>query len=519
MGFFEQFPYTNFHTINLDWIIKNVRICLDKIDTLNSDIKSLETYVKDYFKNLNVQDEINNKLEEMAESGELANIITDYVRLHGLNCFDTVSDMVMSDTLADGSYAKTFGFHTFNDGGGACYRIRRVTNTDNVNGCNVIGLNNPELIAILADDDLNIKKYGADGTGNLDCTNAFVSAIANAKNKTIYIPSGVFKIDSEITGSDFSLIGDGQQNTFLLFNGTNGFVISQTEVGPSKQSACITVRDITLAQDGAAVGTALTINGALPADRWTLAPIIENVRISSYSAGHLEAGWLNGIVIKDCNGVVINNCSITGCILNGEPNYVGAGIEFKFENEPRATDFLISSCFITLFDFAIATGGVFEGLNVDNSRIVGCATGVYCYANAEYPLVSVEQTHFNCSKYCIHVSNAKEIQILGCNLYNQIVETGNCWGIYLYNVSHFNISNNSVNNLSAKNMFGIQLESSCRYGFINHNEIRNQGVGTVAAPISLGVETQYIKCDSNMIYNGTVSNQGNNNVVVEFTVL
>ena len=79
MGFFEQFPYTNFHTINLDWIIKNVRICLDKIDTLNSDIKSLETYVKDYFKNLNVQDEINNKLEEMAESGELANIITDYV--------------------------------------------------------------------------------------------------------------------------------------------------------------------------------------------------------------------------------------------------------------------------------------------------------------------------------------------------------------------------------------------------------------------------------------------------------
>ena len=35
MPFFDQFPYTNFHEINLDWIIKTVKLCVQKIQELD----------------------------------------------------------------------------------------------------------------------------------------------------------------------------------------------------------------------------------------------------------------------------------------------------------------------------------------------------------------------------------------------------------------------------------------------------------------------------------------------------
>ena len=41
----------------------------------------LKSYVDNYFNNLNVQDEINNKLDEMAESGELTNLLLTYLNL------------------------------------------------------------------------------------------------------------------------------------------------------------------------------------------------------------------------------------------------------------------------------------------------------------------------------------------------------------------------------------------------------------------------------------------------------
>ena len=41
----------------------------------------LKAFVEDYFENLDVQDEIDNKLDEMAENGTLAEIIEDYATI------------------------------------------------------------------------------------------------------------------------------------------------------------------------------------------------------------------------------------------------------------------------------------------------------------------------------------------------------------------------------------------------------------------------------------------------------
>ena len=76
----------------------------------------LHDYVHDYFDNLDVQEEINNKLDDMAESGQLADIIAQYLTLSGVLGYLTVSDLAAADNLAAGSKAKTYGYKRVGDG-------------------------------------------------------------------------------------------------------------------------------------------------------------------------------------------------------------------------------------------------------------------------------------------------------------------------------------------------------------------------------------------------------------------
>lgn len=60
-------------------IIDSQNIVGDQAETLTNTFNTLKNYVDNYFNNLDVQDEINNKLNEMASDGTLANIINQEV--------------------------------------------------------------------------------------------------------------------------------------------------------------------------------------------------------------------------------------------------------------------------------------------------------------------------------------------------------------------------------------------------------------------------------------------------------
>lgn len=113
--------------------------------TLENAFNDLKNYVDNYFDNLDVQDEINNKLEEMADNGELQAIIADYISANVAWTFDTVADMKASTTLQSGSYAHTLGFRSINDGGGGFYKIDE-TGTANEMDIIAIGDLNAHLI-------------------------------------------------------------------------------------------------------------------------------------------------------------------------------------------------------------------------------------------------------------------------------------------------------------------------------------------------------------------------------------
>lgn len=82
----EQFPYTNFHELNLDWIISIVKEMKDSlvlIDSLEEQFIALKDYVDHYFESDEVHqemvDEIDRYLDELFISGYFAELISEYV--------------------------------------------------------------------------------------------------------------------------------------------------------------------------------------------------------------------------------------------------------------------------------------------------------------------------------------------------------------------------------------------------------------------------------------------------------
>lgn len=162
----------------------------------------LKDFVDDYFDNLDVQEEINNKLDAMVEAGTLQEIIGEYLNATAVWGFDNVSDMTNSTNLIDGSYARTLGFYTKNDGGGATYKIRTITNDDVVDGSTIIemGDGSDELIAeLIVESPVNVKKIGAYGDGTHDDYAKIQLAITKFPHHTIYFPSGTYLITQPIS--------------------------------------------------------------------------------------------------------------------------------------------------------------------------------------------------------------------------------------------------------------------------------------------------------------------------------
>lgn len=125
----------------------------DAIVEVQNKITELKDYVDHYFDNLDVQTEINNKLDEMTEQGQLQNIIVAYLQVAGILGYDTVDDMISSTNLINGSIARTLGQNDYLDGKGAYYKIRTITNDDVVDGVNIIALDvSNTLIAELIPD-------------------------------------------------------------------------------------------------------------------------------------------------------------------------------------------------------------------------------------------------------------------------------------------------------------------------------------------------------------------------------
>lgn len=171
----------------------------DTVEEYIQKFNDLHDYVEDYFENLDVQEEINNKLDDMVEQGTLQEIITTYIQANVKWTFDTVSDMQSATNLVEGSYATTLGFYVIGDGGGATYKIKDSTDVT-TNGMDkiAIGDNLYAELVIPNNDTISIRQLGAkcyeDNSTAFDCHDYFARFVSikhdAGKQLTLYIPSG-----------------------------------------------------------------------------------------------------------------------------------------------------------------------------------------------------------------------------------------------------------------------------------------------------------------------------------------
>lgn len=156
----------------LNVIAKNNDEMIDNIKTLNT-----------WFDNLDVQEEINNKLDEMASDGTLQEIIADYLDTKALFTFDTENDLINATNLINGSYAKTLGKNTLNDGFGATYKITESA----ISGLNYITLSNGLIANVINNFENNYINEISYKTGRYANSDYYVISIPykDSNNNTI----------------------------------------------------------------------------------------------------------------------------------------------------------------------------------------------------------------------------------------------------------------------------------------------------------------------------------------------
>lgn len=224
----------------LNKTMEDVETLYGDVTNLHTSYEQLQNYVNVYFSSLDVQNEINNKLDEMSNSGQLSNLFDKYFKFRVIY-FNSVDDMKKSTTLYNENIVFCSGYHNANDNGGGFYQI---SNTLNDNVFNESCLNNLYAYLITLEDKVNIKRYGV--TEDVECTNLFKNAINDAylKNLTLFIPGGNY-IVNELTAK-CSIQGENYSNTIINFlsgsftgdsenyNIFNGFIDNITIKGNTK---------------------------------------------------------------------------------------------------------------------------------------------------------------------------------------------------------------------------------------------------------------------------------------------
>lgn len=147
------------------WLVDYIKTQV--VPAVNNNAEAVKEIQK-WIENLDLQDEVDTKLEEMAESGELATIIAQIVDLGTVFGYNTIAAMAAAENLTNGSICRVLGNTNYTNGDGAFYKVRALLNTDVIDGVNKVTLTNTDnLIAVRIPD------------AGLNATNAKLKTVTN----------------------------------------------------------------------------------------------------------------------------------------------------------------------------------------------------------------------------------------------------------------------------------------------------------------------------------------------------
>ena len=198
--------------------------------------QDLKDYVDNYFDNIDVQDEINNKLDAMAESGQLQEIIASYINMNAVLTVDTVSDMILNSNLIDGSYVHTLGYYQIGDGGAADYLILD-DDTLNTDGAFTILLNSGLRAVLQFTDEVSILQIGGRrqrGGARTDIHDIIEKYIEKNEDNdepfALILPAGIYYTSPlNIVSNNYIIRGEYERNGVLNGSSAKATILSAYE--------------------------------------------------------------------------------------------------------------------------------------------------------------------------------------------------------------------------------------------------------------------------------------------------
>ncbi len=306
-----------------NWVLQNFPFLEDDFDALtdyelfckmmeyvkqfakdNEEFNKRLTDLENYINNLDLQDEVNNKLDEMALDGTLENLIGQYIQLATTYVYNNVSDMKLATNLINGSFARTSGFY---DGktGGAYYKIREVINTDVIDEMTLIALNDTNLVAeLIIEKTMSPKQFGAYGDEEHDDTLSIQTCLNTCNN--IVFNNGTYLVDAEISlePENNSYINIANATLKAITNNANEYAIIKI----------INKNNVKIV-NGNIVGDRDTHTGAT--GEWGHCIWIQNSSNINLKNINMSKAWGDGLYIKSGTNIVSENLYINNTRRNG----------------------------------------------------------------------------------------------------------------------------------------------------------------------------------------------------------
>ena len=426
MGFYEQFPYTNFHEMNLNWIISEIKNIPDKIES------ALESNT-----------DIQNIIAELLKNKTMIRVYDTFIDLIG----DAKNVMPESVVFCKGYYNTT-------DNTNALYVIKSKSK-DRVNE---IDLGYGKCAVCARDEyDIDVSWLGAVPSRYdnkiAESENALYKIFEEIKvpfekykngvrrSYTLKFPSGLYYINKPVhilgrttiegAGANSQISSKFNTNTIFIMNGAESklLISGYDESGNPVQGGLVnkdsetyfraesvSIKNITMISES-------SYNVAIAG---FLCPLmtVENVTIMSSKVGmYLDCSWLsrfdNVIINSECYNIVLAQSSagttINHCLLTARQLQNTEQIKNLYDLNkmmPSAENNYYSSN-ILLYK-----------LNEVSINHTSPENSIFCVVSNGCEKVSINNCDFEKFKGGVYAVNSKNISVNDCSCWNPVAKTG-----------------------------------------------------------------------------------------------
>ena len=220
---FPHFPYTNFHALNLDWIIAKIRLAIMSINGNTPDENGNVTITPEDVNAVATVNGIAPDANGNVDVGTVKSVNNITPNTAGNVDVGTVKSVNGSLPDSNGNVnLPTVAGVTSVCGVGADSQGNVTINATNVGAVAKVNNISPDntgnvTIAVKDTDPHNVKYYGAVGDGVTDDTTAFQTALTAVGN--VYVPTGEYIISNLTLPGNGSIIGMGP-GSILKMSGT-----------------------------------------------------------------------------------------------------------------------------------------------------------------------------------------------------------------------------------------------------------------------------------------------------------